>query len=177
MDVGNGDDVADASIPQAESDGLRGQVTQKQINGEGNGGSTAEKVRQDRVRIFELLDQGRIEDPALHMLAPDFQMNCEKSIGPYTYCGSRGEFIHHYLEVLQARPGYYFNLTQCTVKLSDSNRRASAMLSGETGAGDLQIQVVNVLTWQLRKLDGWVCVRGKCIRALFTDNIHDASND
>jgi hypothetical protein len=123
------------------------------------------------------LNHGRIDDSVLKMLTPDFRMICEKGIGPFTLCEGRDEFVYHFDDMLKGR-GYYFNITHCTVNLSDSDRKAAAMLTGDVGVGgSVRVEVVSQLSWEWRKLDGWVCARGKSIRALSTDSMRGISDD
>lgn len=148
-------------------------LSQKQANGKAVEDQIAEKLRQNSVRFFECLNQGQIGDVVFQTMAPDFTMHCEKFITPYTYCGSRDEFLSHFVDVLKQTPGYYVNITHSTVNMSDSNRKAAAMLSGDTGVGEVRIDVVHVLWWEWRKVEGWICVRGKCVRALSMDSMDD----
>jgi hypothetical protein len=158
-----------SGLNRANSPGRRQQSHPEPQTSFGADSQILQKIRQTSIRIFEALNHGKLEDPILQALAPDFQETCENSLGPYTFCGSREDFLEHYQQMLRVNPGYYLNITGCSVKLSDYNRRAAVVLSGDTSVGaqttTMRIEVVNLLSWEWRKHEGWVCVRGKCIRS------------
>lgn len=137
-----------------------------------------QKIRNTSIRVFEALNHGKTEDPVFQILAPDYHQTCENSQGPYTSSETREDFLQHYQEMLGVNPDYYLNITGCSVKLSDSNRRAAVVLSGDTTVGaqptNMRIEVVNLLSWEWRKQEGWICVRGKCIRSPAGDGMRDA---
>lgn len=128
----------------------------------------SQELRDTSLRMFDLLNHGKVEDSIFQLLAPDYHQRCENTQGPYTAAVTREEFLQHYLQLLEDNPSYYLNATECSVQMSDHNRRATVMLSGDTSVGahptSMRIEVVNVLYWERRKHNGWVCCRGKCIR-------------
>ena len=114
-----------------------------------------QQIREISLRIFEALNHGKLGDPILQNLTPDYHMTCENSPGPYTSSDTREAFLQHYREMLEMNPDYYFNITECSVKLSDSNRRATVVMTGDTNVGarptTMRIEVVNLLSWEWRK--------------------------
>ena len=159
-----------------EDGDLKSSISQH-LAGSSKEDETLQEIRKISLHMFDLLNQGKIQDPSFDALASDYQMTCEKGQGPYTSSVGREAFLQKYLEMLDKNPGYCFNVTDCSVKLSDSNRKASVVLSGDTPVGDkptnMRMEVVNLLSWEWRRREGWVCVRGKCIRGLAGDSMRD----
>jgi hypothetical protein len=167
-----------SGLNRANSPGRRQQSHPEPQTSFGADSQILQKIRETSIRIFEALNHGKIEDPIFQVLTPDYHMSCENSQGPYTSSETREDFLHHYQEMLGMNPDYYLNITECSVKLSDYNRRAAVVLSGDTSVGaqptTMRIEVVNLLSWEWRKQEGWVCCRGKCIRSPAGDGMRDA---
>ena len=119
--------------------------------------------------IFDVLNRGEFDNPKLNkILAPDFHTTYETDLIPYRSSGSRDEFIQNYIDLIQQ--GHVFSARESSAKLSDSNRKASVVLNGDSGVcanrGGIRIELVMVLTWERRKEEGWVCSKCKCLKGL-----------
>jgi hypothetical protein len=127
--------------------------------------------------MFDLINHGETEDPVSQTLVSDFRMTCENEHGPSCSSSSREAFLQNYLQLLESNPGFYFNVEESSVKLSDSNRKATMILSGDKGVQaqptSMRLGFVNSFSWEWRKSEGWVCCRGKCIRCLAGDIMGD----